>query len=403
MEANSFFLDPKTMTNSIEEKQTMLAQVVRADRYGNPATSLRKEEISMPTIGEDEVLVAVMCAGLNYNSIWSAMGYPIDIIKLINQEDFHIAGSDGSGIVYKVGSKVTNVKVGDEVVLAPIYYDPNDPHILAGRDETLAPSGKAWGYETNWGSFGEFCKVKYFQCLKKPSNLSWEESATYLLSAATAYRMLLHHTPHTIKKGDVVAIWGGAGGLGTMALQICLLHGAIPVCIVSSQERKEFCEKMGAKAILRTNQTHWGALDKESTTPAKQNEWRNEAKKLLKELQLVTNGVMPQIVIEHPGESTLPTSVFMCDKGGMVVTCAGTTGYLGSFDLRYLWLAKKRLQGSHGASLKEFQEVNQLFAEGKLKPVLSDIVDFEDLPNALSKMLDNNHQPGSIAVRIGNR
>lgn len=387
----------------MKEKQKMLAQVVRANRYGRPVSSYQLEEVNIPDIGDDEVLVSVMCAGLNFNNIWSSMGYPVDVIKLINNEDFHIAGSDGAGIVFKVGAAVKNVKVGDEVVLAPLYFDPRDPHIIAGKDETYAPSSKAWGYETNWGSFGEYCKVKYFQCLKKPKNLTWEESATNLLSAGTAYRMLLHHTPHTLQKGDVVAIWGGSGGLGTMALQLCLLHEAIPVCIVSTEERKEFCEKMGAKAILRTKQTHWGVLDKASTTPEKQVEWRNEAKKIVKELLSLTNGVLPKIVVEHPGESTFPTSVYMCDKGGMVVTCAGTTGYLGSFDLRYLWLAKKRIQGSHGASVKEFDEVNKLFAEGKLKPVISEIVDFEDLPAALNKMLDNEHKPGNIAVRIGNR
>ena len=58
----------------------------------------------------------------------------------------------------------------------------------------------------------------------------------------------------------------------------------------------------------------------------------------------------PNIVFEHPGETTIPTSIFVCETGGMVVVCAGTTGYNATVDLRYLWMRQKRLQGSHFAN-----------------------------------------------------
>ena len=393
---------PQDLTEVGTIPEHMQAQTLRQYRYGDPVNAFKMERIPVPDIEEDEVLLAVVSAGLNYNNVWAALGYPIDLIQLIGQENFHIAGSDAAGIVYKVGSKVKGLKVGDEVVVAPLIIDPKDPYILSGGDEILAPSIKAWGYETNWGSFAQFCKVKEFQCLPKPSTLSWTEASTCLLSAGTVYRMLTYHKPHNIKPGDVVAIWGGSGGLGVMAIQICLMFGAQPVCIVSNDERKAFCESMGAKAVLRNGMDHWGPLPKNATQPEGQDAWRQEAKKLFKQLLQVTGGKAPRIVLEHPGESTLPTSLYICDKGGMVVTCAGTTGYLGTFDLRYLWLAQKRIQGSHGASLKEFETVNKMFEDGKLVPVVSEEFNFDELPHALQLMKENKHKPGSMAIKIGN-
>ncbi|MFT4770856.1 MAG: crotonyl-CoA carboxylase/reductase [Cryomorphaceae bacterium] len=379
----------------------MKAQVVREERYGDPLYAYQIEDVNLPELKTDEVRVKVMAAGLNYNNIWAARGYPINLIKAIGGEPFHVIGSDASGIVEEVGVGVTNVKPGDEIVVAPIWFDRNDPGYYTGEDPTIYETSKAWGFETNWGSLAEYCLVKEHQCVRKPKNLSWEEAATIMLSSTTAYRMLTHWHPHNIKKGDVVAIWGGSGGLGVMAIQICQHFGAIPVCIVSTEERKLFCEEMGAKAILRTRSSQWGALTSPETTPEKQVQWRNEAKTVLKDVLTLTGGKWPNVVLEHPGEQTLPTSIFICGKSGMVVTCAGTTGYLGTFDLRYLWLAQKRLQGSHGGSHHDFHQVGRLFETGALKPVVSKIIELEDVPMALDEMQKNLHKPGSVAVRIG--
>lgn len=388
-----------------EAPEYMYAQVIRQERYGDPINAFAIEKLKVPEIKDDEVLLAVMAAGLNYNSVWAARGYPINNIQVMNLRkdsdvDYHIAGSDCSCIVYKVGSKVTNVKVGDEVVVGPGWFDPEDPFIKAGGDPEASVTARAWGYETNWGSFAQFCKVKYFQCLPKPKHLSWEDAAAYVLTAATTYRMLYTYHPHTVKKGDVVLIWGGAGGLGTYAIQLTLLAGGIPVAVVNSDEKKAFCESMGAIAINRNEFAHWGALNPDLTDPLKPDIWRNGAKNFMKKIAMLTGGKLPRIVLEHPGEATFPTSVFVCDREGMVVTCAGTSGYLGSFDLRYLWLQKKRIQGSHFASESECWAMNKLVEEGKLKPVLDETVSFEELPAALQKIHENRHK-GNIAVRIG--
>lgn len=134
--------------------------------------------------------------------------------------------------------------------------------------------------------------------------------------------------------------------------------------------------------------------------PDTQEIWRSQAKLFLKKIVALTGGRLPRIVLEHPGESTMPTSLYVCDKEGMVVTCAGTTGYLATFDVRYLWLQRKRIQGSHYANAEDCNELNQLVMDGKIKPVLFETVSLEDLPIALQKMYDNTHQ-GNTAIRIG--
>lgn len=388
-----------------EVPKYMYAQVLRQNRYGEPATAFTIEKIEIPEIEEDEVLVAVKAAGLNYNSVWASRGYPLDMIRLMKlrretKVDFHIIGSDCAGIVYKKGAKVTNVEIGDEVVIQPALYDPEEPWIKNGGDTTISKSARAWGYETNWGSFAQFCKVKYFQCLPKPAHLAWDEAAVYMLSGPTVYRMLFHFAPNIVTEGDVVLIWGGSGGLGTMAIQLVNLAGGIPLAVVNSEEKKKYCEAMGALVINRSEYTHWGGLNSEMLKPEKQLEWGLKAKKFMKKIRELTGGKLPTIVLEHPGENTWPTSVFVCERGGMVVTCAGTTGYFCSFDVRYLWLQRKRIQGSHFASLQECEALNKLVAEKKIQPVLTETVSFRDLPMALQKMHENKHK-GNTAIRIG--
>ena len=202
----------------------MHAWLIRGERFGEPTKAFQKEVVDVPEIADDDVLVYVMAAGVNYNNVWAGLGIPVDVIKARNKqgepEDFHIGGSDASGIVYKVGKDVTNVKVGDEVVVHCGTWDRNCPWVTAGNDPMYSPSFRIWGYETNYGSFAQFTKVQAHQCMPKPKHMNWEAAAAYVLVGATAYRMLHGWEEHSVKKVDVALIWGGAGGLGSMAIQI---------------------------------------------------------------------------------------------------------------------------------------------------------------------------------------
>jgi crotonyl-CoA carboxylase/reductase len=385
----------------------MHAQVIRPERYGEPKTSFQSEVIDVPEIGPNEVLVATMAAGVNYNNVWAALGYPVDVIAARNKkgepEKFHIGGSDASGIVYKVGSEVKNVKVGDEVVVHCAMWDPKDPWVLSGKDPMYAPSQIIWGYESNWGSFAQFCKVQDHQCLPRPQHLTWEASAAYMLVAATAYRMLHHWKPNDVKPGDVVLIWGGAGGLGAMAIQIVKAAGGIPIAVVSSDDKIEFCKNLGATGVINRNKfKHWGALTSEINKPEAFVEWTKQAREFGKAIwDIAGKGKNPQIVFEHPGETTLPTSVFVCETGGMVVICAGTTGFNATGDLRYLWMRQKRLQGSHFANDDNCRDLNQLVIEKKVDPVLAQTFTFDQTGECHQLMRENKHPAGNMSILVG--
>ncbi len=306
----------------------MYAQVIRPERFGEPTKAFKVEKVPVPEIAPDEVLVCVMAAGVNYNNVWAALGVPIDVVKVHakggDTTGFHIGGSDASGVVYKVGSDVKNLKVGDEVVVHCGIWDRNDPVVKSGTDPMFAPSFQIWGYETNWGSFAQFTKVQAHQCLPKAKHLSWEAAAAYMLVGATAYRMLTAWPPHDVKANDVVLVWGATGGVGSMAMQIAKALGAIPVGVVSGDDKFEFAKKLGAKGCInRKKFDHWGMLPHWKDTAA-YDKWAAGARAFGKALwDVLGERRSPRIVVEHPGEDTVPTSIFVCDTGGMVVICAG--------------------------------------------------------------------------------
>ncbi len=384
----------------------MHAWLIRPERFGEPNVGFQKEVVDIPEIADDDVLVYVMAAGVNYNNVWAALGIPIDVIKARNKqgepEEFHIGGSDASGIVYKVGKDVTNVKVGDEVVIHCGTWSRDCPWVKAGNDPMYSPTFRIWGYETNWGSFAQFTKVQAHQCMPKPKHMTWEAAAAYVLVGATAYRMLHGWGEHSVRNDDVVLVWGGAGGLGSMAIQICKAAGAESVAVISSDDKVDYCMSLGAKGCLnRRDFDHWGMLPhwKDQVGYSK---WLKGVRKFGSALwEVLGEKRSPRLVFEHPGESTIPTSMFVCDTGGMVVICAGTTGYNATVDLRYLWMRQKCVQGSHFANDEQSYAMNQLAIDGHLNPCLSRAFTYEELPLSHQLMYENKHPHGNMSVLIG--
>ncbi|MCH7580821.1 MAG: crotonyl-CoA carboxylase/reductase [Chloroflexi bacterium] len=388
-----------------EVPERMYAQVIRRERFGEPSKAFQIEQLPVPEIGPGEVLVHVMAAGINYNNVWAALGAPVDVIRvhaqLGDESGYHIGGSDASGIVYATGSGVTNVKVGDRVVVHCGYWDDDDPFIKAGGDPIVATSAKIWGYETNWGSFAQFTKAQAHQCLPKPEHLTWEAAAAYMLVGATVYRMLTNWTPHNVQEGDVVLVWGGSGGLGSMAIQVTRALGGIPVAVTSSDEKGQHCVDLGAKGYInRKDFDHWGLPPNVNDNEA-YGTWVKGARAFGKALwDVVGERKNPRIVIEHPGEDTIPTSIFVCDSGGMVVICAGTTGYNAVVDLRYLWMRQKRFQGSHFANDEQAKGINDLVIQKKVDPALSHVYQFDEVGKTHQLMHEGRQPDGNMAVLV---
>lgn len=382
----------------------MHAFAVRQDRFGKPIDAWQREIIATPALGPDDVLVYVMATGINYNNVWAALGFPVDVIadrqKRGEPETFHAGGSDCAGIVWAVGAAVSNVKVGDEIVVHSGWWDPSDPWLKSGKDPMLAPSTRIWGYQTNYGSYCQFARAQSHQCLPKPKRLNWAEAACYMLCAQTAYRMLMGWAPHTVEKDDVVLVWGAAGGLGSMALQIVAAQGGKPVAVISDENKHDFCMKHGAVGTINRNDfKHWGTMPR--TDAPEWGEWAKGARAFGKAIwDAVGERRSPRIVFEHPGEATLPTSGFVCDTGGMIVICAGTTGYNVTMDLRYHWMMQKRFQGSHLGNDAQAEAVNRLVADGKIDPCLSAVYAFDEIGKAHQLMHENRHPFGNMACLV---
>jgi crotonyl-CoA carboxylase/reductase len=380
----------------------MYAWTIRRERHGPPEQSMQVEVVDTPEIDPDEVVVLVMAAGVNYNGVWAGLGVPISPFD-VHKAPYHIAGSDASGVVYKVGSRVKRFKVGDEVVVH-CNQDDGDDEECNGGDPMFSPSQRIWGYETPDGSFAQFCKIQARQLMHRPRHLTWEESACYTLTLATAYRMLFGHKPHVVRPGDNVLVWGASGGIGSMAIQLCATAGANAIGVISDESKREFVLSLGAKGVInRKDFDCWGQLPPVGDA-AVYADYMKRCREFGKAIWAITGkGVDVDIVFEHPGESTFPVSCFVVKRGGMVVFCAGTTGYNLTMDARFVWMRQKRIQGSHFANLLQASEANKLVIERRIDPCMSEVFAWEDIPRAHTKMWRNEHKPGNMAVLVSAR
>ena len=376
----------------------MYAWAIRKERHGEPEKAMQIEVVPTWELDSHDVLVLVMAAGVNYNGVWAGLGTPISPIDG-HKNPYHIAGSDASGIVWAVGSKVKRWKVGDEVVIH-CNQDDGDDEECNGGDPMFSPSQRIWGYETPDGSFSQFCRVQDRQLMERPKHLTWEESACYTLTLATTYRMFFGHRPHILRPGHNVLVWGASGGLGSFAVQLCAVSGANAIGIISDDTKRDFVMSLGAKGVInRKNFKCWGAMPQVGT-PA-YDEWTKEARKFGKAIWDITGkGNDVDFVFEHPGESTFPVSCLVVKRGGMVVFCAGTTGYNITFDARYVWMRQKRIQGSHFANLQQASQANRLVVERRIDPCMSAVFSWNDIPKAHTKMWKNEHLPGNMAVLV---
>ena len=377
--------------------ERMHAWAIRKERHGPPEESMRVEVVPTWTIGDDEVLVLVMAAGVNYNGVWAALGQPISPLDG-HKQPFHVAGSDASGIVWAVGSKVRRWKVGDEVVVH-CNQDDGDDEECNGGDPMFSSSQRIWGYETPDGSFGQFCRVQSRQLMERPRHLTWEEAACYTLTLATAYRMLFGHSPHTLKPGDNVLVWGASGGLGVFGVQLCAASGANAIGIISDETKRDYVLQLGAKGVInRKDFSCWGQLP--TVNSPEYAEWTKGARQFGKAIWDITGKKDVDVVFEHPGEQTFPVSTLVVKRGGMVVFCAGTTGFNLTFDARYVWMRQKRIQGSHFAHLKQAAAANQFVLDRRIDPCMSEVFPWDKIPLAHTKMWQNQHAPGNMAVLV---
>src|SRR5947199_78868 len=230
----------------------------------------------------------------------------------------------------------------------------------------------------------------------EPKNLVWEEAASYGLTYFTAYRMLFDRCH--LQAGERVLIWGAAGGLGVFATQLVAAAGAQSVGVVSSPEKGELVKRLGAVDYIDRNEFA-GMMRRGGETPEEEKARFKVSRAFSKRVTEVL-GAPPDVVFEHVGQATFPTSVLTVKTFGKVVICGATSGYQLDFDVRYLWMRQKEILGSHFANAWECNKANHLIETSQIRPVLWQTMPFEDVARAHQLMHENKHL-GKIAILVG--
>jgi crotonyl-CoA reductase len=381
------------------DEVAMFEGVESADK--DPRKSLHIGDVATPELAPDEVYLAVMASSINFNTVWTSIFEPLPTFgfldRLGRESDwaarhalaYHVVGSDASGVVLRVGSAVRNWKPGDRVTVHCNYVDDQDPS--AHDDSMLAANQKIWGFETNFGGLADLSVVKANQLMPKPSHLTWEEAAVSALCNSTSYRMLVGSHGARMKQGDSVLIWGATGGIGGYAVQYVLNGGGTPIGVVSSPERAALLRSMGCEAVIDRRAENFQFWSDEHTQD--ESEWRRLGKKIRE----LNGGDDVDIVFEHPGRSTMGASVFAAKRGGTVVTCAATSGYMVEFDNRHFWMKLKRLVASHFANYAEAYAANRLIDQGRIQPLLSATYSLDQVGDA-ALAVHRNEAEGKLGV-----
>ncbi len=382
-----------------KDEVEMFAGAAAADK--DPRKSLHVEDVPLPELGPGEALVAVMASAINYNTVWTSIFEPVSTFgflerygrtsPLAKRHDlpYHVVGSDLAGVVLRTGAGVHSWQPGTEVVAHCLSVELEHPD--GHNDTMLDPEQRIWGFETNFGGLAHLAIVKANQLMPKPAHLTWEEAASPGLVNSTAYRQLISKNGAGLKLGDTVLIWGASGGLGSYATQMALAAGANPVCVVSSDDKAEICRSLGAELVIDRRAEDYRFWKDEQTQDPK--EWRRFGARIRE----LTGGRDVDIVFEHPGRETFGASVYAARKGGTIVTCASTSGYMHEYDNRYLWMNLKRIVGSHFANYREAWEANDLINRGLIHPTLSRVYSLDDVGQAAYDVHQNLHQ-GKVGV-----
>jgi crotonyl-CoA reductase len=386
------------------------AAVVRADEQEmfaglpseekDPRKSTHVEEVALPDLAPDEAYVAVMASAINFNTVWTSIFEPLptfQFLQRLGRESvwakrhdlpYHVMGSDAAGVVLRTGSAVRNWKPGDRVTVHCNYVDDQDPS--SHDDSMLAVNQRIWGFESNFGGLAEIAVVKANQLMPKPAHLSWEEAACNALCNSTSYRMIVSPNGAQMTQGQTVLVWGASGGIGAYAVQYVLNGGGVPVGVVSSPERAALLHEMGVEHVIdRKTEGYRFWRDDNTQDPG---EWRRLGKRV-RDLA----GTDPDIVFEHPGRATMGASVFVCKRGGTIITCAATSGYTIEYDNRYLWMMLKTLKGCHFANYREAWNANRLVADGRIHPTLSRVLPLDQTGEA-ARLVHHNLVEGKVGV-----
>jgi len=337
------------------------------DRCGTP-DALEIRDLPVPSLtAPDEVRVRIRAAALNQLDLFVLKG-----LKGVEYRFPHVPGADGAGVVEEVGSAVTSVVVGDEVMINPGISCGDCPACRAG-EESECRRFQLLG-EHRPGTFAEQVVVPARNLAPRPSELSWAESAAFPLVSITAWRMLMPRA--RVRPGETVLVWGIGGGVAQAALRIAHSAGARVAVTSGSDEKLARAAELGAELCL--NHRRGGVS-------AAVREW--------------TGGRGADVVVDSVGEATWAESLRALTAGGRLVTCGATSGPVVSLDLRKLFWYQWSLLGSTMGSDADFRAVAARAGDPALRPVVDAVLPLERAAEAYGRLADGL-QFGKLVLEV---
>jgi len=314
----------------------------------------REGEIADPPVGPGDVAVRPVATALNHMDLWLTRGLPKPHLP-------HVPGCDVAGVVVEVGSEVTGVAPGDEVVVNPAV-SPVEAIVAQGIDSPLAPGFQILG-EQRWGGHADRVVVPARNIVPRPAGREWEECAAYPLATLTAWRMLRRAR---LGVGETVLIVGIGGGVSTAALGLALRLGATVYATSRDEAKRRRAVSLGAA----------DAFDSEADWP-----------------------VVADVVVESVGPATWDRSVRALRPGGRLVVCGATSGPKVELNLPRLFFKQIEVIGSTMGSYPEFDQVTRLVGLG-LPIQVDEVFARADYPQALER-LERGEQLGKVVLRHG--
>lgn len=326
--------------------------IIHAHESGIAGVSI--QEIDIPEVAPGEVRIQLKTAGLNHRDLFIPNRHK-------PEEGLLVLGSDGAGIVDAIGEGVTNVKVGDEVVINPtLGWEQNTPAPPAGFEIV--------GYPFD-GTFAEFITIPAENAFPKPYHLSWEEAGVFSLASLTAYRALF--TRGQVQKGMNVFIPGIGSGVAMQLLQFAKAVGSNVYVSSRSDEKRQKALELGAVK----------AIDSEE-------DW-----------EVAFGGLKMDLVIECVGAATFNKSLAQLKPGGTIVTFGASAGDVVQFDLRSFFYGQFNLLGSTMGSTEEYKEMLEFISTHHIKPVIDRMYALEEYKEAFDR-IENAEQIGKIGFVI---
>lgn len=309
-------------------------------------------QIDLPDPADDEVRIRVVASALNHMDLWVTRGAPRPPLP-------HVPGCDVAGVVDSLGATVTDLKVGDEVVVNP-GVSPAAEIVEWGNNSPMAPGFKIYG-ENTWGGHATYANAPARNVVRRPAGRTWAECAAYPLAYLTAYRMLKRAR---LQAGETVLVVGIGSGVSCAALALARHMGADVVVTSRSENKRVEALGMGAKAAYDSAANRWP--------------------------------VQVDVVVESVGPATWDQSLRSLKPGGRLVMCGSTSGPTAEISMPRMFFKQHEIIGSTMGSYTEFAQVTRLIEAG-VAVTIDEIVPLDEYPAAL-KRLEAGDQLGKIVV-----